>query len=121
MRAQLRHRRGRLGRGRGRHEGPRVATEACGAWSAWHEYTHRVPSFGTNSVSAQSWTKWTAASLTPPSASGGDSTLTYTLSPALPSGVTRTGFAVSGAPSVTQTAKTYTWTATDADGDTVTA
>ena len=64
------------------------------------------------------------------SAEGGDGiTLSYDMGcvglsfdePTRTLSVTRTGFAVSGTPSVTQTAKTYTWTATDADGDTVTA
>ena len=54
-----------------------------------------------------------------PAASGGDGTLTYALSPALPSGLsfdaaTRT---LSGTPTATAVPSTYTYTATDANGD----
>ena len=98
--------------------GPRVATDACGAWSALSpQFTHRVPSFGTSRVSDQSWTEGSSVSLTLPAATGGDGTLTYSLSPALPSGVTRTNFAVSGAPSAVKTRTMHTWTATDENGD----
>ena len=54
-----------------------------------------------------------------PAASGGDGTLTYALSPALPSGLsfdaaTRT---LSGTPTAAAVPSTYTYTATDANGD----
>ena len=93
---------------------------SCSEWSAWSpEFTHRVPSFGSKTVSAQSWTRGTAVSLTLPEASGGDGTLRYSLTTP-PGGTTlnRVTRVLSGAPSATQTAETYTWTATDDDGDT---
>ena len=80
-----------------------------------------MPSFATT-IANQTGTQDTAiTAFTLPTATGGDGTLTYALSPALPAGVaTTTGaaFTVSGTPTGHQTATTYTWTATDADGDT---
>ena len=80
-----------------------------------------MPSFATT-IANQTGTQDSAiTAFTLPLASGGDGTLTYALSPALPTGVaTTTGaaFTVSGTPTGHQTATTYTWTATDADGDT---
>ncbi len=77
------------------------------------------PSFSTT-ITDKAWTQTYAITpFTLPTATGGDTPLTYTLSPALPAGVaTTTTFAVSGTPTGTQTRTEYTWTATDADGDT---
>ena len=80
-----------------------------------------TPDFGSAAVPAQAWTENTAiAALTLPAATGGDGALSYGLTPAPPSGVvldaaTRT---LSGTPTEPQGARQYTWTATDADGDT---
>ncbi len=56
-----------------------------------------------------------------PAASGGDGVLTYALSPKPPAGVTfnSTTRELSGTPTATQAAKTYTYAATDSDGDRV--
>ena len=79
-----------------------------------------IPTFGDATVADQSWVqRRRIAAFTLPAAAGGDGVLTYALSPSLPGGVTRDAatHVVSGAPSTSQTATTYTWTATDADGD----
>ena len=79
------------------------------------------PTFGTASVPDQSWRQNVAT--TPfnlPRASGGDGTLTHTLNPELPSGVTLNANTrlVSGTPTGTMDETGYTWTAEDQDGDT---
>ena len=79
-----------------------------------------IPTFGDATVANQSWVqRRRIAAFTLPAAVGGDGVLTYALSPSLPGGVTRDAAThmVSGAPSTSQTATTYTWAATDADGD----
>ena len=81
------------------------------------------PTFGAASVPDQSWRQNVA--ITPfnlPRASGGDGTLTHTLSPDLPSGVTLNANTrqVSGTPTGTMDETGYTWTAEDEDGDTAT-
>ncbi len=80
------------------------------------------PTFGSQTIANQSWTQNQAiTALTLPEAYEGDGPMTYTISPALPAGVaTTTGaaFTVSGTPTGYQAATTYTWTATDSDGDT---
>ena len=79
-----------------------------------------APSFGTASVADRTLTQGKAISaLVLPEASGGDGTLSYTLTPSLPAGIsldmaTRT---VSGTPTALQAATSYSWTVTDADGD----
>ena len=79
-----------------------------------------MPSFGGATVAGQSYVQGTAiAALTLPAATGGDGVLTYSLTPAPPSGLsldedTRT---LSGTPDAAQDAARYTWTARDADGD----
>ena len=59
------------------------------------------------------------ADLTLPTATGGDGALTYSLSPALPRGLTfdATQRTITGTPEVMQTATEYTYTVTDEDGD----
>ena len=82
-----------------------------------------APTFPANAVAAQTYPRGAAITrLTLPAASGGNTPLTYSLSPALPDGlvfdaVTRT---ISGTPALGQAATTYTYTVTDADGDTAT-
>ena len=79
-----------------------------------------VPSFGAATVADQTLSRDKAMPvLALPEASGGDGPLTYAIAPALPTGLsldmaTRT---VSGAPYAQQAATTYSWTASDEDGD----
>ena len=85
------------------------------------EITPAAPSFGTATIVDQEYTKGSAiAALTLPAATGGDTPVTYGLSPALPAGLafdaaTRT---LSGTPTTAAEAATFTYTATDADGET---
>ena len=79
-----------------------------------------APTFGDAVVADRSWVVNAAlASFVLPEATGGDGVLTYSLSPALPAGVTRDAATreVAGAPTSVLARTTYTWTATDADGD----
>ena len=71
-----------------------------------------------STIANQSWVVGTAVNLTLPSASGGVGTLTPTLSPALPSGVTFTAGTrrLSGTPTATFTSVTLSYTMTDAEG-----
>ncbi len=63
-----------------------------------------------------------AAAFTPVTAAGGTGTLTYSISPALPSGlVFSAAGAVSGTPNMSSVATTYRVTVTDANGATATA
>ena len=57
----------------------------------------------------------TAGSTTLPAATGGKGTKTYNLSPALPTGLSRSGLTISGTPTSLSSA-TYTWTVTDDTG-----
>ena len=83
----------------------------------------RSPSFGDATVAAQTYVRSVqVAPLTLPAATGGDGTLTYTLTPDLPAGLevdlgTRK---LAGTPTATRPEATYVWTATDEDGDTAT-
>ncbi len=82
---------------------------------------NKTPTFGTVTISNKSWTHNKAiSSFRLPAATGGDGTLSYSLSPALPSGVRRSNFTVRGTPNALKASTQYTWTATDADGDTAT-
>ena len=76
------------------------------------------PSFSTT-IANQTWTQNQAiTAFMLPTATGGDGSLTCALSPALPAGVSKdASHEVSGTPTGHQTATTYTWKATDADGD----
>ena len=84
--------------------------------------TGTAPSFGTATVESRLYDTGTA--ITPivlPEATGGDGTVSYTLAPAkLPRGLTWTASTrtIAGTPAAVTAAATYTWTATDADGDT---
>ena len=86
----------------------------------WSVAADLMPTFGTSSVSAKSWTQNGAiTAFTVPAASGGDGTLSYSAS-GLPAGVSMDASrSVSGTPS-TAGMGTATVTATDADGDTAT-
>ena len=86
-----------------------------------------APAFGTTTtISDKTWTHNKAiTNFTLPRATGGDGTLTYSLSrsgqssgaSALPAGVSRSAHSVSGTPSALLANTTFTWTATDSDGD----
>ena len=81
------------------------------------------PSFGTSTIGSQTYTETVEIDdLTLPAATGGNGTLTYSLTPALPSGLdfdedTRILSGTPAAGSAT-TATNYTLTVTDIDGDT---
>ena len=80
-----------------------------------------APDFGTETVANQSYTQNTAISnLTLPAATSGNGDLSYALTPALPAGLTFTASTrtISGTPTATQDATTYTYKVTDADGNT---
>ena len=85
------------------------------------EPSNLTPSFGGAEIPDQSWTEGKQVeTLTLPAATGGDGDLAYSLTPALPSGVTfdATTRQVTGTPETPQEAVTYTYSATDTDGDT---
>ena len=82
--------------------------------------TNAVPSFGASTIDDQSYTQGTQIStLTLPTATGGDGTLTYALVGTLPTGLSynSTTRKLTGTPTATQAATTYTWQATDNNGD----
>ena len=79
-----------------------------------------VPTFGANTITNQSYTQNAQiAELTLPAATGGDGTLTYALVGTLPTGLDydSTNRKITGTPTATQTATSYTWRATDNNGD----
>ena len=69
-----------------------------------------------SNIANQSWVVGTAVNVTLPTASGGVGSFGYSLTPALPAGVTRSNRVVSGTPTATATVATYTYTATDSEG-----
>ena len=77
--------------------------------------------FGSETIDDQAWTVGTAESLTLPEATGGEGTITYSLSPTTPAGVTFAAStrALAGTPTGRFTSTTFTYTAEDADGTTV--
>ena len=75
-------------------------------------------SFGTQSVASPTWTVGREIpELVLPEAAGGEGQLTYHLAPALPPGVTRNGFVISGTPTRVFNGGGYVWLAKDKDGD----
>ena len=80
------------------------------------------PAFGSGvTIGNQLYLKDVAiATLQLPAASGGNGTLTYTLTPAAPAGLTADTGArtLTGTPTATQRETTYTWRVSDQDGDT---
>ena len=85
--------------------------------------TPKVFTFGSNTVSDQTYVQNAAIStLQLPAASGGNSPLTYSITPALPTGLTFTESTrqITGTPTVTLAQTEYTYTVADADGDTAT-
>ena len=79
-----------------------------------------MPTFGDAVVKAQRYRIGTPVALPLPAAMGGDGALSYRLAPELPVGLSfdNATRSVSGTPAAEQAATTYTWTATDEDGDT---
>ena len=77
-----------------------------------------TPTFGTTSIANITATKDQAiTNVTLPAATGGNGTLTYSVSPGLPSGLSFSASTrvLSGTPTATQAATTYTYKATDSD------
>ena len=83
--------------------------------------TDAVPTFGARTIAAQRYVVGTAvnAALPTATATGGDGTLTYTLAPGLPAGLSFTASppTLVGTPVKAAVEATYTLTATDANGD----
>ena len=84
-----------------------------------------APAFaGGTTIPDQSWTVDTEiTALTLPAATGGNGTVSYELTPALPTGVVLNGTTrvVSGTPTVAAAQATYTWRAKDSDSNTANA
>ena len=72
------------------------------------------------SIADQTYTQGTAVNLTLPVATGGNNGITYTLTPALPTGLTHNANprTITGNPTAILTATMYTWTAADGDANT---
>ena len=99
------------------------------ALSAWHAAIGakngppacgKLPSFGGLTVADQGYRVGTpVADLTLPEATGDDAPLSYSISPALPEGLTfePSTRVLSGTPTVAQGTTIYTYTARDSDGD----
>ncbi len=95
--------------------------------SAWSDVakgtpveTDVAPSFGSETIAAQTWTVGTEVDVTLPAATGGNGTVSYALTPALPNGVSldATTRKVSGTPTAAAAEATYTWRASDSDNNT---
>ena len=101
-----------------------VVTPGNNSDTASFAYTEPVValSFGSESIDNQAWEVGTAASVTLPEATGGVGTITYSLSPTLPSGKTFTAGTrvLDGNPTGRFSVETFTYTATDGNSDTVT-
>ena len=81
-----------------------------------------MPTFGTQTVSGQIYTVGrSVGTVRLPAARGGDGKLTYSMSPALPTGLSFNSAtrAITGTPTAAWARTQYTYTATDGDGDTV--
>ncbi len=77
-----------------------------------------APTFGGATIDDQTYTQGTAIeTLTLPEATGGDGTITYTLTPAIPAGLSFDAATrdFTGTPTTVAAAADYTYTATDAD------
>ena len=74
-----------------------------------------------STIAAQAWMVGTAVNVTLPTASGGVGTITYSLTPTLPTGATYTASTrrLGGTPTGRFTSAIFTYTAEDADGTTV--
>lgn len=78
---------------------------------------NNLPTFGEETIPNQLWGLDDPVSLTLPAATGGDGTLTYALTPNLPSGVSLTDKVISGTPDTLFAWSAFEWTVSDADGD----
>ena len=83
-----------------------------------------APSFGDATIDDKEWLKNNAIdafdlpeALNKPAVTGRNEPFTYTLSPALPGGISRADRRVGGTPGAVAARTQYTWTVTDADGD----
>ncbi len=82
------------------------------------EAPNRAPTFGSATIDDQTYMQGTEiTSLTLPEATGGDGTITYTLTPAPPAGLSFDAATrdFTGTPTTVATAADYTYTATDAE------
>ena len=79
-----------------------------------------APAITIPNIPNQTWIVGTDVSLTLPQASGGVGAFTYSLTPALPAGVSRINRAVTGTPTTAVIVATYTYTAEDSEGITQT-
>ena len=77
----------------------------------------RTPTFGTQTVPDQTYTQNVTVDVTLPVGGGGDGSLSYDLTPQLPSGLSFDGTTrkITGTPTGTQAAATYTYKVTDSD------
>ncbi len=77
----------------------------------------RIPTFGTTTITPQTYAAGTAVSVTLPTATDGNGTLSYAITETLPDGLTFTPATrvLDGTPTTGQAATTYTYTVTDAD------
>ena len=100
-----------------------VVTPGNNSDTVLFSYTEPVVplSFGTGMIANQAWVVGTAESLRLPSATGGTGTITYSLSPTLPAGMTFTASSrdLAGTPTGRFTSAAFTYTATDGNSDTV--
>ncbi len=78
-----------------------------------------VPTFGSATVTNRNYVVGTAVTVTLPEAAGGNGTLRYSLTPALPTGLdfNASTRVISGTPTSVSSSDTYTYTVTDEDGD----
>lgn len=78
-----------------------------------------VPTFGSRTISAKRYVVHTPVNDVLPAATGGDGTLTYTVAPGPPAGLSFTASppTIAGTPTEAAVEATYTLTATDANGD----
>ena len=79
-----------------------------------------MPSFGSETVAAQTWTVGTEVDVTLPAATGGNGIVSYALTPDLPTGlsVDTSTRKMTGTPTAAATEATYTWRASDSDSNT---
>ncbi len=79
-----------------------------------------VPSFGSETVEDQSYVNGSSVTLTLPQATGGNGTLNYSITPALPSGLNFNSNTreITGTPDTPTSRRTYTYKVTDSDSDT---
>ncbi len=79
-----------------------------------------APTFGAATIDDQTYIVDTAVDVTLPVATGGTGTISYTLTPQLPTGLvfTAADYTITGMPSVLAEAQTYTYTAHDSDART---